>query len=96
MIAATGAIDAGATSGVQGYKAITAEALAAAKPDVIVLLDAGLQSVGGIDGVLKLPGVAQTPAGAAKRIVSLEDTYLLNFGPRTGAALKDLAAKVSA
>ncbi|GIH10360.1 hypothetical protein Rhe02_84270 [Rhizocola hellebori] len=95
MIAATGFVDAGATSGVQGYKTITAEALAAAKPDVLVLLDAGLESIGGVDGVLKLPGVAQTPAGAAKKIVSLEDTYLLNLGPRTGSALKDLRAKVS-
>lgn len=96
MLSATGFVDAGATSGVQGYKNITPEALAAAKPDVLVLLDAGLQSVGGIDGLLKLPGVAQTPAGANRRIVSLEDSYLLNLGPRTGSALRDLIAKVTA
>ena len=65
-----------------------------AKPDVILLLDGGLQSVGGVDGVLKLPGVAQTPAGAARRIVSLDDQYLLGLGPRGGAALKDLIAKL--
>lgn len=95
MIAATGVTDAGVQAGIDGYKPITPEALAAAKPDVLVLLDAGLQSVGGIDGLLKLPGVAQTPAGTNRKIVTLEDSYLLNLGPRTGAALKDLIAKVS-
>lgn len=95
MIAATGFVDAGATSGVKGYVPITAEALVAAKPDVLVLLDGGVESVGGIEGVLKLPGVAQTPAGASKRIVSLEDTFLLNMGPRTGTALTELVTKVN-
>ncbi|HCT76917.1 MAG TPA: hypothetical protein DGT23_10070 [Micromonosporaceae bacterium] len=95
MIAATGLTDAGVQAGIEGYKPITPEALAATKPDVLVLLDAGLQSVGGVDGLLKLPGVAQTPAGTSRKIVSLEDSYLLNLGPRTGAALKDLIAKVN-
>lgn len=96
MITAAGATDAGTAAGVRGYQPITAEALVAAKPDVILLLDGGLQSVGGVDGVLKLPGVAQTPAGAAKRIVSLDDQYLLGLGPRGGGALTDLIAKLYA
>jgi iron complex transport system substrate-binding protein len=94
MITSAGAVDAGTEAGVRGYKPITPEALAAAKPDVLLLLDAGLGSVGGVDGLLKLPGVAQTPAGAAKRIVSLDDQYLLGLGPRSGAALADLVAKL--
>jgi iron complex transport system substrate-binding protein len=94
MISAAGAVDAGTQAGVRGYKPITPEALAAAKPDVILLLDGGLESVGGVAGVLKLPGVAQTPAGGARRIVSLDDQYLLGLGPRSGAALKDLIAKL--
>jgi iron complex transport system substrate-binding protein len=96
MITAAGATDAGTEAGVQGYKPITPEALVTAKPDVILLLDGGLQSVGGVDGVLRLPGVAQTPAGAARRVVSLDDQYLLGLGPRGGAALKDLIAKLYA
>jgi iron complex transport system substrate-binding protein len=96
LIRAAGAVDAGTEAGVQGYKPITPEALATAKPDVILLLDGGLASVGGVDGVLKLPGVAQTPAGAAKRIVALDDQYLLGMGPRSGSALRDLVAKLYA
>jgi iron complex transport system substrate-binding protein len=96
MITAAGATDAGTEAGVQGYQPITPEALVTAKPDVILLLDGGLQSVGGVDGVLKLPGVAQTPAGAARRVVSLDDQHLLGLGPRAGGALTDLIAKLYA
>lgn len=94
MITAAGATDAGTQAGVQGFKPITPEALVTAKPDVLLFLDAGLQSIGGVDGALKLPGVAQTPAGAARRIISLDDQYLLGLGPRGGNALKDLIAKL--
>jgi iron complex transport system substrate-binding protein len=94
MITAAGATDAGTAAGVQGYKPITPEALVTAKPDVILFLDAGLASIGGVDGALKLPGVAQTPAGAGRKIVSLDDQYLIGLGPRGGNALKDLVAKL--
>ena len=34
-----------------------------AAPDVLILSTTGLASVGGIDGLLQIPGIAQTPAG---------------------------------
>jgi iron complex transport system substrate-binding protein len=96
MITAAGAIDAGTEAGVNGFKPITPEALATAKPDAILVLDGGFKAVGGIDGLLAVPGVAQTPAGAAKRVVSLEDQYVLGMGPRAGQALKELITKLYA
>lgn len=90
LITAAGGIDAGAEAGVTGLQPLTAEALVAAKPDVILTLNGALDSVGGIDGLLKLPGVAQTPAGQNKKIVHLDDQYLLGLGPRAGLALMDL------
>lgn len=50
----------------------------------------GLESVGGVDGLVKIPGVAQTPAGMNRRVVSIEDGVLLNYGPRTDQVLKSL------
>lgn len=73
-----------------GYKPFTAEAAIKAAPDLILLTDSGAKSLGGADAVFKLPGLAQTPAGAAKRVVAMDDLLLLGFGPRTGQALKDL------
>lgn len=90
LIAAAGGIDSGVAAGIEGYKPITAEALAIARPDVLLLLTAGLESVGGIDGLLAIPGIAQTPAGRDKRILSYEDQYLLGMGPRVGLALMEL------
>ncbi|GBD17334.1 Hemin-binding periplasmic protein HmuT [bacterium HR26] len=90
MIEAAGAIDAGAESGIVEYKPLTPEALVAAQPDVLLLLEAGLESVGGVDGLLQLPGIAETPAGQNRRVVALDDLYLLGMGPRTGQALRDL------
>ena len=84
-------IDAGAEAGIVGYRPITAEALVGARPDVLVVPLAGLESVGGIDGLLRIPGVAQTPAGRARRVVSFDDQLLLGLGPRTGSAIRKLA-----
>ena len=93
MLLAAGATDAGAFfAGVTGYAPITSESLVLANPDVIVVLDAGMESVGGKDGVLKLPGVALTKAGQNKRILSFDDLKLLELGPRTPEALNELIA----
>ena len=54
-------------------------------------MDSGLQGMGGVDGFLALPGLAETPAGQAKNVVSLEDQLLLGFGPRLGQGVADLA-----
>jgi iron complex transport system substrate-binding protein len=54
----------------------------------------GLESVGGIDGLVKIPGVAQTPAGMNRRVVSIEDGVLLNYGPRTDQVLKSLVEQL--
>jgi iron complex transport system substrate-binding protein len=90
MIEAAGAIDAGAEIGIDDFKPLTAESLVAAQPDVLLLLTRGLESVGGVDGLLQIPGIAQTPAGENRAIITLDDLYLLGMGPRTGQALHDL------
>ncbi|MFF9104600.1 hemin ABC transporter substrate-binding protein [Streptomyces rubrogriseus] len=95
LIEAAGAVDAGAASGLdRDFTAITSEALAKAAPDAILVMSKGLESVGGVDGLVKIPGVAQTPAGMDRRIVSVEDGVLLNYGPRTDQVLKSVVAQL--
>ncbi|MEU5741720.1 heme/hemin ABC transporter substrate-binding protein [Streptomyces tendae] len=95
LIEAAGAVDAGAASGLdKDFTAITSEALVKAAPDAILVMSKGLESVGGIDGLVKIPGVAQTPAGMDRRIVSVEDGVLLNYGPRTDQVLKSVVAQL--
>lgn len=50
----------------------------------------GLDSVGGMDGLVKIPGVAETPAGVDRRVVSVDDGVLLNYGPRTDQVLRSI------
>ena len=76
------------------YKPLTAEALVAAQPDVILLPTAGLETMGGMGEVLKLPGIAETPAGKNKKIVSVDDMLLLGFSPRLGLGIKELCEKI--
>jgi iron complex transport system substrate-binding protein len=83
LIEAAGGVDAGSASGLGSFTPLTSEALAAAAPEVLLVMSKGLDSVGGVDGLLELPGVAQTPAGRDRRVVVVEDGLLLAFGPRT-------------
>ena len=94
MIEAIGAVDAGSAIGLKKFRPLTSEGLINAAPDVILVMTEGLTSVGGVDGLLKLPGVAQTPAGINRRIVDMDDGILLNFGGRTGQAVAALAEAV--
>ncbi|SDT74932.1 heme/hemin ABC transporter substrate-binding protein [Actinoplanes derwentensis] len=96
MIEAIGAVDAGSAAGLKKFRPLTSEGLINAAPDVILVMTEGLNSVGGVDGLLELPGVAQTPAGVNNRIVDMEDGVLLNFGARTGKAVEALAGAVYA
>ncbi|MEV6306010.1 ABC transporter substrate-binding protein [Actinoplanes sp. NPDC051861] len=94
MIEAIGAVDAGSAAGLKKFRPLTSEGLINAAPDVILVMTEGLKSVDGVEGLLKLPGVSQTPAGINRRIVDMEDGILLNFGARTGKAVEALAKAV--
>lgn len=93
LVTALGGTDAGTAAGLtEPFTAITSEAMIAASPDVFLVMTDGLKSIGGVDGLTKLPGVAQTPAGRDQRVVDMSDAALLSFGPNTGhvlAALRD-------
>ncbi|MGW1206540.1 heme/hemin ABC transporter substrate-binding protein [Streptomyces cyaneofuscatus] len=95
LLEAAGAIDAGKTSGLnKDFTAITSEALAKAAPDAILLMSKGLDSVGGMDGLVKIPGIAETPAGMDRRVVSIDDGVLLNYGPRTDRVLAEIVEQL--
>ncbi|MFB7947930.1 hemin ABC transporter substrate-binding protein [Kitasatospora phosalacinea] len=92
LIEAAGGEDAGTAAHLTGdFTPLTSEALVGAAPDAILVMTKGLESVGGVDGMLKLPGVAQTPAGLDRRIISIDDGRLLSYGPRTPQVLREIA-----
>jgi iron complex transport system substrate-binding protein len=91
LLLAVGAEDVGAQKLDRPFNALTAESLAALNPDVILVMTKGLASVGGVEGLIKLPGVAQTTAGKNSAIIDVDDSLLLSFGPRTPSLLAELA-----
>lgn len=91
LIDAAGGIDGGAAAGLeQPFTPLTPEALVAAAPDILLVTTTGLESVGGLDGLLGLSGVSQTPAGNARRVIAVEDGLLFSFGPRTPGLIVSL------
>jgi iron complex transport system substrate-binding protein len=95
LIAAAGAEDAGVAAGLdKPFTPITSEALVKAQPDVILMMSKGLESVGGVDGLVEIPGIRETPAGMDRRVVDLEDGVLLSFGPRTPLVIDILVERL--
>jgi iron complex transport system substrate-binding protein len=90
VLPAVGAIDVAAELGVVDTDPVSAEALVLTQPDVLLVTTTGLESVGGIDGLLSIPGIAETPAGRDRRVLAYEDQYLLGGGPRTGQMMRQL------
>lgn len=87
---AIGAVDVSPAAGAEGFVPLTAEALIEGAPDVIITAERGIDDLGGMDGFLALPGVAQTPAARNGQILVYEDLYLLGLGPRMGALVREV------
>lgn len=91
IIAMAGGVN--AIDGYDGYKIINDEAIVAAKPDVVLSIQRGKDSVAA-EAVYVHPAFALTPVAANKSFISMEGLYLLGFGPRTAAAARDLSVKL--
>ncbi|SDE97573.1 heme/hemin ABC transporter substrate-binding protein [Chitinophaga filiformis] len=84
-----------AATGFNDFKPLTPEALVAANPDVILMFDDGLKSMGGVDGLLKVQGIEQTTAGKQKKVIVMDGQLLTGFGPRVIQAVQELAGKLN-
>ena len=91
LIEHLGAIDVGAQKFTQAFSPITSESLIATDPEIILVMSKGLESVGGIEGLVSLPGIAQTKAGKNRAVIAVDDSLLLSFGPRTPDLLRQLS-----
>ena len=75
----------------KGMMPLSAEAVAKADPDIILVTDYGYDRLGGsMDAVKSLPGVAATKAAKNNRIYRVEEHDMVYFGPRTGKNIVDL------
>lgn len=92
MIELAGAENAAAA--LTDFKPLTPEALLTTNPDVILMFDSGLKSLGGVEGLVKVEGIAATNAGKNKKVVTMDGQLLSGFGPRLGEAVVELHNKL--
>jgi iron complex transport system substrate-binding protein len=88
----TGAVP--AVTGAEGYKPLSTETLITSQADFLLMFESGVQALGGVEGVLAIPGVQQLPAGKKKQIIAIDGIKLSNFGPRFGEVVKELATQL--
>jgi iron complex transport system substrate-binding protein len=94
MLKALGAVDVGAQISDVPFSPFTAESFAVQDPEILLVMSKGLASVGGVDGLVALPGVAQTTAGKNRAVIAIDDSLLLSFGPRTPDLLLKIAEAI--
>lgn len=94
IITALGLEDAAAKNGITQLKPANAEALVSLDPQVVLAMKDGVESTGGVEGLIKRQGMAATTAGANQRIITAADGQLLSYGPRTPANLVALATAI--
>lgn len=96
LVEAAGGVDVADELGVAESAEISDEAMIAAAPDVLLVTESGLDSVGGVDGLFEqIPALARTPAGERRAVIAYDAQLLLGNGPRTGRLLAALIADLT-
>ncbi|ABG33627.1 hemin ABC transporter substrate-binding protein [Roseobacter denitrificans] len=74
----------------EGYKQVTDEAVSAAAPDVILMMDRGGGHGASNDKLFAMPAIMTTPAAEDRAVIRMDGLFILGFGPRTAAAAMEL------
>lgn len=73
-----------------GYRLLSDEAITAAAPDVILMMDRGGDHAISDAEILAHPALGLTPAAETGAVIRMNGIYLLGFGPRTAQAAQEL------
>jgi iron complex transport system substrate-binding protein len=96
LISTIGSIDVGAQQLKNAFSPLTAEVMRQLNPEVLLLMTEGYESVGGLPGLQRLPGLANTSAVKSGSIVVIDDRALLDFGPQTISVLQEIQKQLQA
>ena len=80
----------------EGYKPLTAEAMASAAPQVLINTSQGMEALGGAAAFWQRPELALTPAYRRRALVAMDANHLLGFGPRLPQAVHELHTRMQA
>ncbi|HRP90396.1 MAG TPA: ABC transporter substrate-binding protein [Edaphocola sp.] len=80
-----------AIQGIQDFKPLTEESLLNANPDVVLMFDMSLKSLGGKEAIFNtIPALSKTKAGINKALIVMDSGLLSEMGTRLGEAIKTL------
>lgn len=97
LIEGLGGVDVASELGWNDLQPLTDEAIVAADPDLVLVMTGGIESTGGVEGLIEdRPAIALTGAGERQRFVDMADGDVLSFGPRSAEVLAALARAVYA
>lgn len=82
-----------AVQSISGYKPLTDEAVIAAAPDVVLVMNGGGTHLTK-EQAFALPALAATPAGRNGAFIAMDGLLLLGLGPRASEAAAELHAKL--
>ena len=85
-----------AIGGFEGYRPMTAEAMAGAAPDWILSSNQSIEAHGGVEKFWLRPELALTPAYRKRALVTMDALQLLGFGPRLPQAVAQVHARLAA
>lgn len=88
LIKATGAKN--AMTGFNSYRPLSQEGVIASQPDLIIVTQEGIKSLGGEQKVWQLPGISMTPAAKNKALVVVDDMGMLGFSLGTPKVMKQI------
>jgi iron complex transport system substrate-binding protein len=80
----------------EGYRQLTEEAIIAANPDVILMMDRGGDHAASEQELRDHPAISLTTAGMEGAIIRMDGEYLLGFGPRAADAATELSNAIYA
>lgn len=83
-----------AIGGFEGYRPMTAEAMASAAPDVLLTSTQGIEALGGEQKFWARPELALTPAFKRKALVHMDALLLIGFGPRLPQAVAEVHKRI--
>ncbi|MEM9172527.1 MAG: ABC transporter substrate-binding protein [Pseudomonadota bacterium] len=79
---------------VTGWKPVSIESMLAANPEFLVIPQRGLDSAGGIDGLVSNASLRLTEAAKNRQVYAMDGMAMLGFGPRTLSAAADLSQDI--
>ena len=95
IIAYAGGVNALAGS-FDGYRPMTAEAMASAAPDFILTTEQGIEALGGTEKFWQRPELALTPAFRHRALIAQDALLLMGFGPRLPESVRGVHTRLYA